>query len=172
MPWRNGTSGDALADVTYGYDPASRRLWRGDLTPDSDAAFDRYDLAFSQFEKALQIFRGIGETQGMVVCLEQMGGIDVLINNAGFGGTLAPVSEQTDEAILATLATNLTGVILGCARAARIMCAQRSGAIINISSVCALSTPPPASAAPPRIRRRPGSASVRTTSANWSSRCC
>ena len=70
--------------------------------------------------------------------LEQMGGIDVLINNAGFGGTLAPVSEQTDEAILATLATNLTGVILGCARAARIMCAQRSGAIINISSVCAL----------------------------------
>ena len=104
--------------------------------------------------------------------LEQMGGLDVLVNNAGFGGMLAPVAEQTDEAILATLATNLTGVILGCARAARIMCAQRSGAIINISSVCALSTPPPASAAPPRIRRRPGSASVRTTSANWSSRCC
>ena len=74
--------------------------------------------------------------------LEQMGGIDVLINNDGFGGTLAPVSEQTDEAILATLATNLTGVILGCARAARIMCAQRSGAIINISSVCALSAWP------------------------------
>ena len=70
--------------------------------------------------------------------LEQMGGLDVLVNNAGFGGMLAPVAEQTDEAILATLATNLTGVILGCARAARIMCAQRSGAIINISSVCAL----------------------------------
>ncbi len=41
MPWRNGTSGDALADVTHGYDRASRRLWRKDLTPASDAEFDR-----------------------------------------------------------------------------------------------------------------------------------
>jgi len=60
------------------------RKWRaqqiGEATDLLDKArhnlsFDRYDLAFSQFEKALQIFRGIGETQGMVVCLEQMGGI-------------------------------------------------------------------------------------------------
>jgi S1-C subfamily serine protease len=35
--------------------------------------FDRHDLAFSQYEKALQIFRGVGETQGMAICLEQMG---------------------------------------------------------------------------------------------------
>ncbi len=41
MPWRNGTSGDALADVSYGYDRASRRTWREDLTPDSDREFDR-----------------------------------------------------------------------------------------------------------------------------------
>jgi S1-C subfamily serine protease len=60
------------------------RKWRaqqiGEATDLLDKArhnlsFDRYDLAFSQFEKALQIFRVIGETQGMVVCLEQMGGI-------------------------------------------------------------------------------------------------
>ncbi len=61
-----------------------RRKWRdqqiGEATDLLDKAkhnlsFDRYDLAFSQYERALQIFRGIGETQGMVVCLEQMGGI-------------------------------------------------------------------------------------------------
>ncbi len=36
-------------------------------------SFDRQDLAFSQYEKALQIFRGVSETQGMAICLEQMG---------------------------------------------------------------------------------------------------
>lgn len=36
-------------------------------------SFDRYDLAFSQYERALQIFRGVGETQAMAACLEQMG---------------------------------------------------------------------------------------------------
>jgi hypothetical protein len=38
-------------------------------------SFDRHDLAFSQLERALQIFRGLGETQGMAVCLDQMGTI-------------------------------------------------------------------------------------------------
>ena len=67
-----------------------------------------------------------------------MGGIDILINNAGCGGKIVPVAEQKDEDILSVIETNLTGVILGCSRAAKVMCKQRSGAIINISSVCAL----------------------------------
>jgi len=63
---------------------AERRKWReqqiGEAVDLLDKAkhnlsFDRYDLAFSQYEGALKIFRGVGETQGMVVCLEQMGGI-------------------------------------------------------------------------------------------------
>lgn len=69
---------------------------------------------------------------------EAMNGIDVLINNAGAGGKLLPVADQQDEDIFSTINTNLTGVILGCARAAKIMREQRSGDIINISSVCAL----------------------------------
>jgi S1-C subfamily serine protease len=63
---------------------AERRKWReqqiGEAVDLLDKAkhnlsFDRYDLAFSQYDGALKIFRGVGETQGMVVCLEQMGGI-------------------------------------------------------------------------------------------------
>jgi NADP-dependent 3-hydroxy acid dehydrogenase YdfG len=64
--------------------------------------------------------------------------IDVLVNNAGGGGNLVPVEQQKDEDILSVINTNLTGVIMGCSRAARIMCRQKSGIIINISSVCAL----------------------------------
>ncbi len=68
-----------------------------------------------------------------------MGGrIDVLVNNAGAGGHMAPVADQCDADIESTIAINLTGAILGCARAARIMRDQKHGHIINISSVCAL----------------------------------
>ena len=59
-----------------------RRKWReqqiGEAADLLDKAkhnmsFDRHELAFSQLENALQIFRGVGETQGMAICLEQMG---------------------------------------------------------------------------------------------------
>ena len=79
---------------------------------------------------------GIGADWDKV--LAEMGGIDILVNNAGAGGPIVPVSEQKDADIAATITTNLTGVIMGCARAAKIMMAQKSGDIINISSVCAL----------------------------------
>jgi len=64
--------------------------------------------------------------------------VDVLVNNAGAGGPIRPVAEQRDEDIAATILTNLTGVIFGCSRAARLMAARGSGAIVNVSSVCAL----------------------------------
>ncbi|HBC89022.1 MAG TPA: hypothetical protein DCZ94_18945 [Lentisphaeria bacterium] len=67
-----------------------------------------------------------------------IGDLDILINNAGCGGSIAPVSKQKDEDIINTINTNLTGVILGCRRAAGIMTVRRKGMIINISSVCAL----------------------------------
>jgi NAD(P)-dependent dehydrogenase (short-subunit alcohol dehydrogenase family) len=62
--------------------------------------------------------------------------LDILVNNAGAGGRIAPVSEMTDEDILQSIAVNLTGALLGCRRAAKVMRTQRSGTIINISSVC------------------------------------
>lgn len=70
--------------------------------------------------------------------MRETGDFDVLVNNAGFGGKIVPVAEQTDEDIIRTIGTNLTGVILGCRRAAAIMVRRKRGIIINISSVCAL----------------------------------
>lgn len=70
--------------------------------------------------------------------MRETGDFDVLVNNAGFGGKIVPVAEQTDEDIIRTIGTNLTGVILGCRRAAAMMVRRKCGIIINISSVCAL----------------------------------
>lgn len=70
--------------------------------------------------------------------MRETGDFDVLVNNAGFGGKIVPVAELTDEDIIRTIGTNLTGVILGCRRAAAMMVRRKRGIIINISSVCAL----------------------------------
>ncbi len=70
--------------------------------------------------------------------MREAGELDVLVNNAGFGGKIVPVAEQTDEDIIRTIGTNLTGVVLGCRRAGAMMAKRKRGIIINISSVCAL----------------------------------
>jgi NAD(P)-dependent dehydrogenase (short-subunit alcohol dehydrogenase family) len=68
----------------------------------------------------------------------EAGRLDVLVNNAGGGVSVAPMSEQTDEAIAQIVAVNLTGQLYGCRRAAKLMKQQKDGVIVNISSGCAL----------------------------------
>jgi NAD(P)-dependent dehydrogenase (short-subunit alcohol dehydrogenase family) len=72
----------------------------------------------------------------MAEVIAQTGRLDVLINNAGEGVKIGPASEQTDEAIAQSLASNLTGAMLGCRRAAAIMQKQGCGLIVNIGSAC------------------------------------
>ena len=67
-----------------------------------------------------------------------VGRVDVLVNNAGAGVRIDEVAKQSDAEIAAAISVNLTGAIMGCARAARQMTAHgRGGAIVNVSSVCA-----------------------------------
>ncbi len=69
--------------------------------------------------------------------LKSAGKLDILVNNAGAGVRIAPVAEQTDDEIFQSISVNLTGAILGCRRAGPVMKKQKSGTIVNISSVCA-----------------------------------
>ena len=67
-----------------------------------------------------------------------VGEVDILVNNAGAGGRIAPLAEQGDADIAAVVAANLTGAMMGAARAAKLMSARMTGMIVNISSVCAI----------------------------------
>jgi NAD(P)-dependent dehydrogenase (short-subunit alcohol dehydrogenase family) len=70
--------------------------------------------------------------------LDQAGRLDILVNNAGGTVRVAPLAELTDEDIEWDLALNLTSAILGSRRAAAVMQRQKSGTIVNVSSVCAV----------------------------------
>lgn len=68
---------------------------------------------------------------------EKYGRLDVLVNNAGGGITIKEVSEFTTDEIDATIKLNLNSVIYGCRAFADMMKEQKTGTMINISSVCA-----------------------------------
>ena len=72
------------------------------------------------------------------------GRLDILHNNVGvsLAGGDAPLLELTEAAFDRVSAINLRGTIMACKHAIPIMRAQRSGAIVNISSIAALATYP------------------------------
>jgi NAD(P)-dependent dehydrogenase (short-subunit alcohol dehydrogenase family) len=62
--------------------------------------------------------------------------LDVLVNNAGAGVKITPVEEMDDSIIRQVIDTNLTGVILGCREAVKVMKPQQRGLIVNVTSGC------------------------------------
>lgn len=68
---------------------------------------------------------------------DHFGGLDIMFNNAGIGGSGASILQHTVEDWDRTMAINLRGVFLGIKHAGRIMKPHGKGAIVNTASVSA-----------------------------------
>lgn len=66
------------------------------------------------------------------------GRLDVAINNAGIGGSLAKTADVSAEDYHRIVAVNLGGVFFGMQQQIRQMLAQGSGCIVNVASVAGL----------------------------------
>ena len=66
---------------------------------------------------------------------DELGGVDILVNAAGMNGRRRPVLEFSTEEIELVLRVNLVGIFHTCRAVGRLMVEQRSGSIVNVSSV-------------------------------------
>ena len=66
--------------------------------------------------------------------VERFGRLDAAVNNAGTEGRPGPVTEQSADSYAATFDTNVLGTLLSMKHELRVMQAQGSGSIVNISS--------------------------------------
>ena len=80
-----------------------------------------------------------GDIAAMVAeATDRFGRLDVLYNNAGFGGALGPIESTSVADYDLTMDVLLKSVFLGMKHAAPVMKAQRSGSIISTASVAGI----------------------------------
>jgi len=83
-------------------------------------------------------------TQFVAAAIRAMGGLNVLVNNAGFG-YIAPLAELQAVAFRRVWETNVLGAALCAREASRYFLAQRYGHIVNVGSTSATKANPGAS---------------------------
>lgn len=105
-------------------------------------AFDRPEADFGAALAAGQVAAHRGDVveaadwdAAIALGLTLGGRIDILFNNAGIGGAIANVLDYPEDDFDRVMAVNVKGVYLGLKHVGRHMQANRSGVIVNTSSV-------------------------------------
>jgi 3-oxoacyl-[acyl-carrier protein] reductase len=116
------------AEAVVFSDTHARRLAEAEETLGAEFGADRVRQLVCDVTDEAQV-------AALLDAADEFGGVDVMINNAGLGGT-ASVLEMTDEQWLKVLDITLTGTFR-CVRAAgrRFVAAGKKGVIINNASV-------------------------------------
>jgi len=74
------------------------------------------------------------------LAVEKFGRLDIMFNNAGFGGAYGPIDETPVDSFDVTIEILFRSVFLGIKHAALVMKKQKSGSIISTASVAGLRT--------------------------------
>jgi NAD(P)-dependent dehydrogenase (short-subunit alcohol dehydrogenase family) len=124
---------------------ASVSLWDRDQTLVESTA---RELSTRGDTRALAMdVKNAGEVDAAARSTERaLGGIDILVANAGISGPNFPLWEYPPEAWQQVIDTNLTGVFLCCRAIAPIMIRQRYGRIVTVASIAGKEGNPNASA--------------------------
>ncbi|KQT20850.1 short-chain dehydrogenase [Chryseobacterium sp. Leaf404] len=107
-------------------------------TPDTLAELNQ-EFSSSLLVLKLDVTDRIGSFEAIETAKNHFGGIDVLINNAGFGHVGA-VEELTEEDVRAQFETNVLGSLWTIQAVLPVMREQNSGHIIQLSSALGLNT--------------------------------
>lgn len=120
---------------------AERFLGSGALVHICDIAKDALDDALAAPDGLRGSIADVGvpaDVERLVAdATDWMGGVDVLVNNAGIGGPRAALEDVSYEDWDRTIAVNLNGMFYCIKNVAPLMKAQKSGCIVNISTASA-----------------------------------
>ena len=132
-----------ITGASSGYGKATAKAFKnnGDTVIMAARNFEKLEAARIEVGGDLSVTMDVTKPEDweMVANLvkEKYSRIDVLVNNAGGGIAIKEVSEQSIDEIDAVIKLNLNSVIYGCRAFADMMKEQKTGTMINISSVCA-----------------------------------
>lgn len=76
--------------------------------------------------------------EAAIAAADPLGGVDVLVNNAGIVGPASPVLTMETASFDEVLSVNLRGTFLGCRSAGRRMAERGSGSIVNVASIAGI----------------------------------
>lgn len=133
-----GGSGIGAATVTA-LAQAGARVLLVDVSPAAEATAAQVRAAGGECE----FFQADVSDEASVVsyvekALSWNGRVDIFVNNAGIEGSVTPITDYTVEVFDRVIGINLRGAFLGLKHVLKAMVAQKSGNIVNTSSVAGL----------------------------------